>query len=88
MGCKLFHSGAAIPNALTVWLGLAVILLNLDRFSAAPLIPVLPYVLAVIVLPSLFLLTLWAWTQRSVVQLPPAALAAVEALDETGEVDI
>lgn len=87
-GWKLFRSGAAIPNALTVWVGLAVILLNLDRFSVAPLVPVLPYLLAAIVLPSLSLLALWAWTKRSVVQLPAAALAAVEALDETDELDI
>jgi membrane-bound metal-dependent hydrolase YbcI (DUF457 family) len=88
MGWRLFRSGDAIPNALTVWIGLAVTLLNLDRFSAAPLIPVLPYLLTAIVLPSLFLLALWAWTKRSVAQLPAAALAAVEALDETAEVDI
>ena len=35
-GAQLFRSGDAIPNFLTVWTGLALILFNLDRFSAQP----------------------------------------------------
>jgi membrane-bound metal-dependent hydrolase YbcI (DUF457 family) len=95
-GLKWISSGDAIPNFLTVWISLAVILLNLDRFSAAPILPVLPYVLAVIVVPGLLLLGLKVWADlRSRRQpapglwrIPPPAMAAVEALDETGEVDI
>jgi hypothetical protein len=95
-GWKLFRSGDAIPNFLTVWISLAVILLNLDRFSAAPIIPVAPYLLLVIVLPCLLLLGLWAWKTwwrgrqpvRQPVHQPAVALAAVEALDETAELDL
>jgi membrane-bound metal-dependent hydrolase YbcI (DUF457 family) len=88
MGWKLFHSGEAIPNFLTVWIGLAVILLNLDRYSASPLIPLLPYLLVVIVVPSLGFLALWAWTKRSEARPPAEVLSAVEALDEMAEVDV
>lgn len=91
-GWKLFRSGDAIPNFLTVWMGLAVILLNLDRFSVAPVIPVAPYLLLVILLPCLLMLGLWAWKtwwhSRQPVRQPAVALAAVEALDETAELDL
>jgi membrane-bound metal-dependent hydrolase YbcI (DUF457 family) len=35
-GLKMLHSGDAIPNFLTVWTAVAVILFNLDRFSPQP----------------------------------------------------
>jgi membrane-bound metal-dependent hydrolase YbcI (DUF457 family) len=92
MGWKLFRSGDAIPNFLTVWISLTLILLNLDRFSAAPLIPVVPYLLLVIILPCLLLLGLWAWKTwlrgRHPMRQPAVVLAAVEALDETAELDL
>ncbi|MFN2167589.1 MAG: metal-dependent hydrolase, partial [Anaerolineae bacterium] len=53
MGLKLLRSGDAVPNFLAVWLSLAVILLNLDRFSEAPVIPVVPYLLTVVFAPCL-----------------------------------
>ena len=88
MGLKLMRSGDAIPNFLTVWVSLAIILLNLDRFSTAPSIPVAPYLLGVVAVPCLFLLGLGAWTLLRTPREPAAVLAAVEALDETDEVDI
>jgi membrane-bound metal-dependent hydrolase YbcI (DUF457 family) len=96
MGWKLMRSGDAIPNFLVVWVSLACILLNLDRFSDAPAIPVWPYVLGVIVLPCLFLVGLRVWdgvsrqhrSTAGVRRLNPSVMAAVEALDETSEVDI
>jgi membrane-bound metal-dependent hydrolase YbcI (DUF457 family) len=95
-GLRWMRSGDAIPNFLTVWLGLACILLNLDRFSGAPQIPVGPYVLGVIGVPCLLVLGLGAWhrwpgRQPSGPVLPAltaAAIGAVEALDEGEEVDI
>ncbi len=87
-GLKFMRSADAIPNFLTVWVSLAIILLNLDRFSATPSLPVAPYLLAVVVIPCLFLLGLGAWTRRRAPSAPAAVLAAVEALDETDEVDI
>jgi membrane-bound metal-dependent hydrolase YbcI (DUF457 family) len=88
VGLKWMRSGDAIPNFLTVWVSLALILLNLDRFSAAPTIPVLPYLLGVVVAPCLFLLGLGVWSRRRMARAPAAVLAAVEALDETDELDI
>ncbi len=35
-GLGMLHSGDAIPNFLTVWVAVAMILFNLDRFSAQP----------------------------------------------------
>ena len=37
-GCKWFHSGDALPNLLAVWLSAVLLLLNLDRFSPAPVL--------------------------------------------------
>jgi hypothetical protein len=96
MGWKLFRSGDALPNLLTVWVSLAVILLNLDRFSEAPIIPPLPYLVVAIALPCLLFLGMRAWTdlQRlrraggAQMEARPATLAAVEALDETAEADL
>lgn len=87
-GLKLFHSGDALPNFLAVWIGMSVILLNLDRFSAAPVIPVLPYVLGVVVLPLLFFLGLEILSLFQRPRRPAAAFAIAEVLDEMDEVDI
>jgi membrane-bound metal-dependent hydrolase YbcI (DUF457 family) len=35
-GLRLLHSGDAVPNFLTVWTAVMLILYNLDRFSAEP----------------------------------------------------
>jgi membrane-bound metal-dependent hydrolase YbcI (DUF457 family) len=86
-GWKWFHSGEAIPNFLVVWMGLALILLNLDRFSAAPHIRPLPYLLIVLVLPCLSLVGWWARTKH-LARRPAEVGAIVEALDEATEVEI
>ncbi len=96
MGWKLFRSGDALPNFLSVWVCIAVILLNLDRFSEAPIIPPLPYLAVAVVLPCLLFLGLRAWSRLrrrrqaggARMKARPAALAAVEALDETAEADL
>jgi membrane-bound metal-dependent hydrolase YbcI (DUF457 family) len=54
-GLHLVRSGDAIPNFLTVWTALAIILLNLDRFSDEPLLPLLPCLLVALGLPWLVL---------------------------------
>jgi membrane-bound metal-dependent hydrolase YbcI (DUF457 family) len=96
MGLKLLRSGDAVPNFLAVWLSLAVILLNLDRFSEAPVIPVVPYLLVVVLAPCLLFAGLGLWGRWQAHRPPaaarsnlaPRAMAAVEALDETAQVDI
>jgi hypothetical protein len=95
MGWRLFRSGDALPNLLSVWVSLAIILLNLDRFSEAPLIPPLPYLALMVVVPCGLCLAWRAWSDLQALrrsagsqrQAGPATLAAVEALDETAEAD-
>lgn len=59
-GLKLIHSGDALPNFLTVWTSLALILYNLDRFSARPLLPQPAYLLSAVGLPFVLLSGLYA----------------------------
>lgn len=87
-GLRLMRSGDAVPNFLVVWVSLALILLNLDRFSTSPSIPVLPYLVGVIALPCVLFLGIALWSKTREPRRLPAVLAAVEALDETEEVDI
>lgn len=56
-GLGLFHSGDAIPNLATVWTACALTLFNLDRFSDAPRLPPIPYLLGVVALPMAALAT-------------------------------
>jgi hypothetical protein len=58
-GLHLLRSGDAIPNFLTVWTALALILFNLDRFSAHPRLPVLLYLLVALGLPWVVLLGMY-----------------------------
>jgi len=50
-GLKLIQSGDAIPNFLTVWSAAALILFNLDRFSATPRLDPAGFLLATVALP-------------------------------------
>ncbi len=50
-GLHLLRSGDAIPNFLTVWTALALILFNLDRFSPQPLLPPFLYLLLALGIP-------------------------------------
>lgn len=59
-GLKLIHSGDAIPNMMTVWVSLTLLLLNLDRARETPLIAVGPYLALVVALPSLALIAIYA----------------------------
>jgi membrane-bound metal-dependent hydrolase YbcI (DUF457 family) len=59
-GLGLFHSGDAIPNIVTVWLSLTLILLNMDRVRAAPLISTGPYLAFVVLLVPTLLTGIYA----------------------------
>ena len=57
-GLGLFRSGDALPNFLTVWTALMLILFNLDRFSAqSHLPPWWAFLGATVLLPALALIT-------------------------------
>jgi membrane-bound metal-dependent hydrolase YbcI (DUF457 family) len=81
-GLRLLHSGDAIPNFITVWLSLALLLFQLDRAQPVPLLAELPYLLFAVVLPSLLLGARYGLrrTRRSI-----ATLREREAEAEGGE---
>ncbi len=54
-GPGFVHASDAIPNFLTVWTSVALILFNLDRFSKTPRLPQPAYLLAAVGLPWLVL---------------------------------
>ena len=59
-GLGLLHSGDTIPNMVTVWLSLTLLLLNLDRARDIPLLPFGPYLGFVVVLPVALLVGVYA----------------------------
>ncbi|MCL4506524.1 MAG: metal-dependent hydrolase [Chloroflexi bacterium] len=59
-GLGLLHSGDAIPNIVTVWLSLSLLLLNMDRARVAPSISVGPYLAFGVLLPSVVMLGIYA----------------------------
>ncbi len=63
-GLKLMHSVDAIPNMLTVWLALAILLINLDRANAVQHIDTDAFVLFGMALPSALLLARYIHTKR------------------------
>lgn len=67
-GLRLIRSGDAIPNFLTVWLALALVLFNLDRFSVSPRLDPIYYLTLVVGLPLVVLGGFYA-LQRSRAQL-------------------
>lgn len=87
-GLGLLRSGDGLPNFLTVWLALALIMFNLDRFSAAPRLPALPYLLVAVLLPLLVLGTLYGWGRHREVKPPIEALRQGDILTETEEIEL
>ncbi|MGC9358172.1 MAG: metal-dependent hydrolase, partial [Anaerolineae bacterium] len=64
-GLGLIHSGDAIPNFLTVWTSMALILFNLDRFSRTPHLPQSLYLVLALGLPWLVFGGVYLWQQVS-----------------------
>ncbi|RLC90979.1 MAG: hypothetical protein DRI77_14375 [Chloroflexi bacterium] len=60
-GLKLVHSGDAIPNFVTVWTSVALILFNLDRFSAQPRLNPLWFLGLTVALPLTALGGIYFW---------------------------
>ncbi len=63
-GAKLVHAGEAIPNFLTTWTAVALILYNLDRLGGAALLPGPLYLFCAVALPWLILGTLYIARRR------------------------
>ncbi|HEY90039.1 MAG TPA: metal-dependent hydrolase [Thermoflexia bacterium] len=85
-GLGLIHSGDAIPNFLTVWTSVALILFNLDRFSPAPLLPPARYLLVAIGAPWLVLGGKYAWDKIQA-RLEPTSREARRQADIIAEVE-
>lgn len=83
-GMRLMHSGDTIPNMLTVWISLMLLLLNLDRARDVPLIAAGPFLGFVVVLPAVTLLAVYArrrWQKFSAeVERNRDAIAETEAM--------
>ncbi|MFN3704665.1 MAG: metal-dependent hydrolase [Thermoflexales bacterium] len=60
-GLRLMHAVDPIPNFVTVWVSLTLMLLNLDRAASTPIIDVGPYLALVVAAPSLILLAIYAY---------------------------
>ncbi len=79
-GLGLIHSADALPNFLTVWTALTLILFNLDRFSAEPRLQPWSFLGVAVVAPWMVfacLHTLRGWRQD-----PPQTSPQREALSE------
>jgi membrane-bound metal-dependent hydrolase YbcI (DUF457 family) len=63
-GLGLFHSGDALPNLFAVWSSAVLLLLNLDRFSPAPVLQPWPLLALGLVLPWGLVGALWGWNRR------------------------
>lgn len=85
-GLGLFHSGDALPNFLAVWTSGVLILFNLDRFSAQPVLAPWPYFLLALALPALLLLGTALGSHP--VQSRASTATVGEAFDEAAEMDI
>jgi hypothetical protein len=82
-GLKLLHASDAPANAATVWISLSVLLLNLDLARDFALLPRVPYLLFVVIVPTLVLLAMQA--RRAWLRHAPALKNEGEMLLEVAE---
>lgn len=89
-GLGLIHAGDAVPNFLTVWTSLAVILFNLDRFSSQPMLPHPAYLALSIGMPWLVLggSYILRALQSRVARLSAESLRQAERIAEVEQVEI
>ncbi|MBN1953565.1 MAG: metal-dependent hydrolase [Anaerolineae bacterium] len=87
IGLQLLRSGDAIPNFLTVWTAVALIVFNLDRFSAAPRLDPILYLLLAVALPFVVLGGLY-WLQRRGKKEAREALRQRDIVTESQEVQV
>jgi membrane-bound metal-dependent hydrolase YbcI (DUF457 family) len=87
-GLHLLRSGDAIPNFLTVWTSLALILFNLDRFADTPQLPALPYLLLALGIPWLLLGGLYVGQRLRREPEPEEKLRQGDIVAEAEEVEL
>ncbi len=89
-GPGMIHASDAIPNFLTVWTSVALILFNLDRFSAQPLLPQGAYLLWSLGIPWLVFVGAYVLQKLRArhVLLSAEALAQAERIAEVEKVEM
>ncbi len=87
-GLQLLRSGDAIPNFLTVWTSVALILFNLDRFSAQPLLNPSWFLGLAVVLPVAVLGGLYQWQRRRGRPEAKESLRQRDILSEAEEMEV
>jgi len=87
-GLRLFRSGDAVPNFLTVWTAAALILLNLDRFSALPRLDPWWFLGLAVALPLAVLGGLYARQRRRAESEAEESLQQRDIISETEEVEV
>lgn len=87
-GLRLLRSGDVLPNFTTVWLAVALILFNLDRFSATPRLPALLYLLTTVLLPVFLLSARYGWLQRRRGHVAVEAPRQHDIVAETEEIEL
>jgi len=87
-GLQLLRSGDAVPNFLTVWTAVALILFNLDRFSAQPLLNPWWFLGLAVALPVVALGGLYQWQRRRGKPEPKEALQQQDIVSEAEEVTV
>ena len=87
-GLQLLHSGDAIPNFLTVWGAVALILFNLDRFSARPLLAPGWFLGLALAAPVVILGGLYQWQRRRGVRQSDESARQQDIISESEEVEI
>ncbi len=84
-GLGLIHSGESLPNALTVWTALMLILYNLDHQAATPLLLGTPFFPLAVGIPWLSAVTYFLWKKGKQLPLAAEAIAQAEVIAEAEE---
>ena len=88
-GLRLVRSSDPIPNFFTVWAALALTIFNLDRFSATPRLPAIPFLLLVVALPAAIMLAVYVHKRQTKTQpLSPEGLRQADILAEVEEIEL
>ena len=87
-GAQLLHSGDAVPNLLTVWTAVALILFNLDRFSAQSRLDPRWFLGLAVALPVLVLGGVYQWQRRRERGRAKEALQQGDIVAEMEEVEV
>jgi len=87
-GLELLRSGDAIPNFLTVWTSVALILFNLDRFSDQPRLNPSWFLGLAVVSPVAVLGGLYQWRRRREKPEPKEALRQRDIVAEVEDIPL